>query len=397
MQGKQPRLRDQVRAVIRVNHYSIRTEQTCWYWIRYFIRFHKMKHPQDMRPKNVNNFLTSIAVHRNVAATTQAQALNSLVFLYDKVLDQPLGEIGDVVRSKKPRKLPVVLTHEEAICIINQLQSPNKLIASRLYGSGLRITETCCLRVKDLDFQQQVITIRDGKGAKDRTTLMPASLMNPLKQHLNNIEKAWKERSEEFLHPVNGQCVKLPRLRASLPNELSPLKLRTGLVLNNPRFEEVLFLAHGGLFVQPGGDVFCPREGLFKTYSASAAVGDEAELLAVVFGRVAQDRVPQNVVGVSNFGGFGFFPHVADGLGVQSDVFLFQDLVHHFQAEGEVHGFVPKNILQLLTRAPHQAATLQGEDGAEAVVEPGAFKHGGEEQVGHDKFVQVVAVAQVQV
>ena len=203
MQGKHPRLRDQVRAVIRVNHYSIRTEQTYWYWIRYFIRFHKMKHPRDMGPKDVNDFLTWLAVHRNVAAATQAQALNSLVFLYDKVLDQPLGEIGDVVRSKKPRKLPVVLTHEEAMCIINQLQQPNKLIASLLYGSGLRVTEACRLRVKDLDFQQQVITVRDGKGAKDRTTLMPAPLMNPLKQHLNQIEKAWKEHSEEFLHPVS--------------------------------------------------------------------------------------------------------------------------------------------------------------------------------------------------
>lgn len=203
MQGKQPRLRDQVRAVIRVNHYSIRTEKTYWYWIRYFIRFHKMKHPLSMGPRDVNEFLTWLAVHRNVAAATQTQALNSLVFLYDKVLDKPLGDIGTVIRSKKPRKLPVVLTHDEAMRIIDQLNEPVKLIASLLYGSGLRVTEACRLRIKDLDFKQQVITVRDGKGAKDRTTLMPAPLIKPLQDHVETISRAWKQRSEEFLHPVN--------------------------------------------------------------------------------------------------------------------------------------------------------------------------------------------------
>lgn len=203
MAGKQPRLRDQVRAIIRVNHYSIRTEKTYWYWIRYFIRFHQMTHPRDMGPREVNEFLTWLAVHRNVAAATQAQALNSLVFLYDKVLDKPLGEVGDVVRSKKPRKLPVVLTHDEAMRIINELRHPDKLIASLLYGAGLRVTEACRLRIKDLDFNQQVITVRDGKGAKDRTTLMPATLIGPLHDHAENIRKAWKQRDEEFLHPVS--------------------------------------------------------------------------------------------------------------------------------------------------------------------------------------------------
>lgn len=197
MQGKQPRLRDQVRAVIRVNHYSIRTEKTYWYWIRYFIRFHQMKHPRDMGPSEVNEFLTWLAVHRNVAAATQAQALNSLIFLYDKVLNAPLGEIGDVIRSKKPRKLPVVLTHDEAMRIINQLGQPNKLIASLMYGSGLRVTEACRLRIKDLDFQQQVITVRDGKGAKDRTTLLPATLIEPLQHHVETIRRAWQQRSED--------------------------------------------------------------------------------------------------------------------------------------------------------------------------------------------------------
>ncbi|WP_425459970.1 phage integrase N-terminal SAM-like domain-containing protein [Hydrocarboniclastica marina] len=103
MEGKQPRLREQVRAVIRVNRYSIRTEKSYWYWIRYYIRFHRMRHPRDMGPSEVNEFLTWLAVHRDVAAATQAQALNALVFLYDKVLGTPLGEIGAVARPKKPR------------------------------------------------------------------------------------------------------------------------------------------------------------------------------------------------------------------------------------------------------------------------------------------------------
>lgn len=203
MQGAQPRLRDQVRAVIRVNHYSIRTEQTYWYWIRYFIRFHKMRHPRDMGPREVNEFLTWLALHRNVASATQAQALNSLVFLYAKVLGKPLGDVGNVIRAKKPRKLPVVLTHDEAMRIIGELNKPIDLIASLMYGSGLRVTEACRLRIKDLDFRQQIITVRDGKGAKDRTTLMPAPLIKPLQDHIETISRAWKQRSEEFLHPVS--------------------------------------------------------------------------------------------------------------------------------------------------------------------------------------------------
>ncbi len=192
MQGKQPRLREQVRAVIRVNHYSIRTEKTYWYWIRYFIRFHGMKHPRVMGPKEVNEFLTWLAVHRNVAAATQAQALNSLVFLYDKVLNQVLGDVGEIIRAKKPRKLPVVLTHDEAMRVISVLSEPNKLIASLLYGAGLRVTEACRLRIKDLDFSQHVITVRDGKGAKDRTTLSTDNLGNVSRhhRHISSVQRA---------------------------------------------------------------------------------------------------------------------------------------------------------------------------------------------------------------
>lgn len=219
MEGKQPRLRDQVRAVIRVNHYSIRTEKSYWHWIRYFIRFHKMKHPKELGPGEVNEFLTWLAVHRNVAASTQAQALNALVFLYDKVLGMPLGELGTVTRTRKPRKLPVVLTHEEAMRIIDRLSPPNKLIASLLYGAGLRVTEACRLRVKDVDFSLQVITVRDGKGAKDRTTLLPGTLVSPLQDHVASLTQAWKHNNEAFVHPVSlpyALARKYPRAGHSL-------------------------------------------------------------------------------------------------------------------------------------------------------------------------------------
>ncbi len=199
----QPRLRDQVRAVIRVNRYSVRTEKSYWYWIRFFIRFHQMKHPKDMGPSQVNEFLTWLAVRRNVAAATQAQALNALVFLYSKVLDQPLGEIGSVIRSKKPKRLPVVLSHDEAMSIIGKLAPPYRLLASLMYGSGLRVTEACRLRVKDIDFNNQIIIVRDGKGAKDRTTLMPGSLIAELEHHIASIRKAWKEKELSFQTPVS--------------------------------------------------------------------------------------------------------------------------------------------------------------------------------------------------
>ena len=165
-----PRLRDQFRAVIRVNHYSIRTEKSYWYWIRYFIRFHQLRHPIDLGPAEVNAFLSWLATERKVAAATQNLALKAIVFLYARVLEQPLGDIGETVRVKRPPRLPVVLTHAEAMGIIERLAEPYKLMASLMYGSGLRVVETSRLRVKDLDFDRQIITVRDGKGGKDRTT-----------------------------------------------------------------------------------------------------------------------------------------------------------------------------------------------------------------------------------
>lgn len=146
-----PRLREQLHAVMRTKHYSLRTEKTYWYWIRYFIRFHRLRHPRDMAEPEVAQFLTWLATNKNVAAATQNQALNALVFLYKQVLQQPLQQIDGISRAKKPRKLPVVLSHQEAMLVISKLPSPHRLIASLMYGAGLRVSEACRLRIQDVE------------------------------------------------------------------------------------------------------------------------------------------------------------------------------------------------------------------------------------------------------
>jgi len=186
------RLRDQVRRVIRMRRYSRRTEKSYWLWIRQFIRFHGTRHPSTMGASEVREFLTWLAVHRNVAASTQNQALNALLFLYNQVLEQPLGNIGDAVRAKRPPRLPVVLQHDEAMAIIRELAMPYRMIASLMYGAGLRVVESTRIRVKDIDFSQRVITVRNGKGGKYRTTVLPDAIHESLQDHIDTIRQCLK-------------------------------------------------------------------------------------------------------------------------------------------------------------------------------------------------------------
>ncbi|MCC7412605.1 MAG: integron integrase [Gammaproteobacteria bacterium] len=181
-----PSLLDQVRAAIRVRHYSIRTEQAYVQWIRRFILFHGKRHPLDMGEEQVAAFLTHLAVAGEVAASTQNQALNALVFLYRIVLDRPLGEMTHVVRARKPQRLPVVLTLEEVAGMLRHIDGVHWLIACLQYGSGLRLLESVRLRVKDLDFDHRALLVRDGKGAKDRVVTLPDELIVPLHRHLEN-------------------------------------------------------------------------------------------------------------------------------------------------------------------------------------------------------------------
>ncbi len=182
-----PRLLDQVRGVLRRKHYSIRTEQSYVDWIRRFILFHGKRHPSQMGKAEVSAYLTHLAVQRDVAASTQNQALSAILFLYRDVLEQELEWIEGFERAKRPARLPVVLTPAETRAVLAQLEGTKWLMASLLYGSGLRLMECLRLRVKDVDFGYGQILVRDGKGAKDRVTMLPQALIEPLQAHLEKV------------------------------------------------------------------------------------------------------------------------------------------------------------------------------------------------------------------
>jgi integron integrase len=175
---------EELRRAIRVRHYSIRTEQAYLMWVRRFILFHGKRHPREMGAAEVGTFLTHLAVDRKVAPNTQNQALNALVFLYDKVLGRPLGAVHGVVRAASARKLPVVLSPQEVVRVLAHLSGSYWLIACLQYGSGLRLLESVRLRVKDIDFAHRAILVRDGKGAKDRVVTLADELIGPLQRHL---------------------------------------------------------------------------------------------------------------------------------------------------------------------------------------------------------------------
>ncbi|WP_318152584.1 integron integrase [Halomonas sp. M4R1S46] len=188
-QSKPPKLMDRVKATMRVKRYSPRTEKTYCYWIRFFIRFHGVRYPASMGAPEIKAFLEYLAVERHVAAATQNQALNALVFLYRHILEQPLGDIGEFSRARRPRRLPVVLSHEEATRVLSHLSGPMCLMGMLMYGSGLRLLETCQLRVRDIDLERQDITVRAGKGDKDRTTLLPATCLPCLRQQISSAQR----------------------------------------------------------------------------------------------------------------------------------------------------------------------------------------------------------------
>jgi len=183
-----PRLLDQVRAAIRVRHYSRRTEDTYVHWIRRFILFHAKRHPQEMGEREVTAFLTYLAVDKNVAASTQNQALAAILFLYQKVLEMKLDWLEDVVRARRPKRLPVVLSRDEVTRLLNSLQGMPQLIARLMYGTGMRLLEALRLRVKDIDFSRCQVIVRAGKGDKDRYTVLPQALIEPLQAHLQKVQ-----------------------------------------------------------------------------------------------------------------------------------------------------------------------------------------------------------------
>jgi integrase len=205
-----PKLLDEVRALLRAKYYAIRTEETYLGWIRRFILFSGKRHPKEMGGREVAAFLSHLANDGNVSPSTQNQAFSALLFLYNDFLEQPLDDLGPVTRAQRERKAPVVLTKEEVKRLLAQLEGTDWIMAMLLYGSGLRLLEMLRLRVKDIDFGYGQITIRDGKGGKDRVTMLPEGVTEALQRHLEP-----QEARTPAGHP-RGRRQRLPALRPCL-------------------------------------------------------------------------------------------------------------------------------------------------------------------------------------
>jgi len=244
-----PRLLDLVRDAIRRLHYSYRTEQSYIHWIKRFIYFHGKRHPAEMGAVEVTAFVTHLAKERAVASAMQNQALISLLFLYGHVLAQPLPWMEGIDRAKTPVKVPVVLTREEVRAMLAQLEGTKWLMAGLLYGGGLRLRECLKLRVKDVDFGYKQITVRDGKGSKDRVTMLPAALVEPLRQHLVRVKRLHERDLEEGYGAVEvpfaieRKYPKAPRdwgwqyVFPSIKRSTDP---RTGVIRRHHVFDSVL-------------------------------------------------------------------------------------------------------------------------------------------------------------
>ena len=182
-----PKLLDQVRNVARARHLSLSTERAYAGWIRRFILFHNKKHPKEMAETEIRQFISDLAVNAKISASTQTVALSALLFLYRDVLKKPLPYVDHIERARPSKKLPVVFTRNEVQAVLARLNGTHHLIASLLYGSGLRLMEAIRLRVKDIDFERGEINVREGKGAKDRVTMLPGTLVNNLMAHLKKV------------------------------------------------------------------------------------------------------------------------------------------------------------------------------------------------------------------
>ncbi len=193
----QPRLLDVMRDALRARHYSPRTEETYCSWVRRFIRFHNLRHPADMGAAEINAFLTHLAVDEHVSASTQTQALSAILFLYRHVLGLDIGHLGDVVRARKSDHIPVVMTREEVRAVLDRMSGSTRLMASLMYGSGLRLSECLRLRVMDLEFDRGEVVVFDGKGGKDRVTMLPDGLKNDLRAHLVAVKRVHSRDLDE--------------------------------------------------------------------------------------------------------------------------------------------------------------------------------------------------------
>jgi integron integrase len=211
--SQEPKLLDRLRNAIRTRHYSPRTEEAYLMWAKRFILFHNKRHPSSMGAEEVNAFLSALALHDRVSASTQNQALNALLFLYRHVLEDPLPWLQDVIRARRPMHLPVVLTPDEVRSVIEHMSGVPRIAAQLLYGSGLRLMEAMTLRIKDVDFTRRQLTVRDTKGKRDRSTMLAESAMTALRRHLEEV----RELHNEDLHDGFGGVALPDSLARKLP------------------------------------------------------------------------------------------------------------------------------------------------------------------------------------
>jgi integron integrase len=188
-ESRPPKLLDRLRQQMRAQHYSNRTEEAYSMWVKRYVRFHQLRHPSLLGTAEVNAFLTDLAVNQKVSASTQNQALAALLFLYRTILEKDLGNLGDIIRAHRQKRLPVVLTREEVKKVLLSIPPKRRIIGEILYGCGLRLMECVTLRVQDIDFGSNQITVREGKGGKDRVTMLPMKLKTRLKEHLEEVRK----------------------------------------------------------------------------------------------------------------------------------------------------------------------------------------------------------------
>ena len=218
--AKEPRFEEQVRRACRFRQYSIRTEEAYWGWAKQFILFHGKRHPRDMGEVEIRDFLSHLAADRNVAASTQNQALNALVFIYKNVLGRPAGDLTGIERASRPAKLPVVLSEREVRALLAELDGTMRCMALLLYGAGLRILECARLRIKDVDFHQRILTLQDTKGGNGRVTMLPEAAREALREQMKAARKFYDaDRAADApgVHLPNAMAYKAASLATSWP------------------------------------------------------------------------------------------------------------------------------------------------------------------------------------
>jgi integron integrase len=242
-----PRLLQQMREQIRLRHYSLRTERSYCDWVRRYVRFHGMRHPRQLGPQHMTAFLSSLANRRHVAASTQNQALAALLFLYRVVLRVELPWLGEITRAKRPRRLPVVLTRAEVHAMMGHMEGVHALMARLMYGTGLRLMECLRLRVKDVELARREVVVRQGKGAKDRITMFPATLVDEMRRHLGEVRAVYERDRKARIAGVelpDAYAVKNPSAATSwawhwvFPQEHLSVDPRCGITRRHHAFDQ---------------------------------------------------------------------------------------------------------------------------------------------------------------